>query len=268
MVTINLTERLTEGAKELKDLDKEILKDIIELRHEQIFGHIEQFTEKRQALRKDLLHFSSYTIENQETREIIDKVLDCHEFNADQVLKSLLAQTGKTDIEKTVEEFNALSNEDLVDLAHEHFYSWIGPVGIAERLYEMGALVLSAQPPANLKKYVTEALWCYALEQYLAVYSLCRTILEISIRELGQEIGKLPKDKGNLKPKILRVFQDMKRLVVPIEMVKEVDEIYLPACGLVHGTATVGPKEAKEMLRKTLKCVQRLYEHYNVKLPS
>jgi hypothetical protein len=266
ITTINLTERLRQGALELKELDKAILKDILEVRHERIFEDVEAFNEKRKALRKDLLHFSSYTIEDETARDIINKVQDNDEFQADWLVKSLLAQTGKAGGDKIIEDLTWLPDDELSDIAHEQFYSWIGPIDIAERLYKIGALILAVPTPNTLENYVTEARWCYAFGQYMAVYSLCRTILETAIREIGQEIGKLPRDEGNVKHDVLRRFHRMKEIVVPLDLANEVDEIYLPTCYIVHGRTAVGHEDASEMLRNTLKCVQKLYEYHHVRL--
>jgi hypothetical protein len=264
MNTVYIDDRLTQTALEMNELDEAIKKDILEVRPDQIEAHLESFNEKRRELKRDLLHYSAYTIENETARDIIHQVLANNEFEADWFLKTILAEREENDSDRVVERFTGLSDAELSELAHEHFYSWIGPVGIMDRLYKIGALILVASVPKHLEKYVSEARWCYAFEQYLAVYSLSRTILETGIREVGQEVGKLPRDEENVKQSILRKFHKMKEKVVPSQLMAEVEDIYYPACGLIHGNITVGEKEANTMLRKTLTVVQKLYEYYKV----
>lgn len=261
---MDLEEKLAHIARELKRLDKNIVKDILELNSEDLFNHIENFIEKRKELRKTMLHYSCYSIKDKAAQDIIDKVINDVKFEADKFFELLRQSTNRADTEDVVKSLTELEQYELTELSDEHLYSWFGPSTYILDLYKIGSLILGISVPTLLEKYVSEARQSYAFQNYLAVYSMSRTILETAIRDVGQRKRKLPRDEGNVPRWELRNFNHMKNKVVPKHLKDEVQHIYDHTSGLIHGRKTVKSKEAGDMLRRTLKIVQRLYADYNL----
>ena len=138
------------------------------------------------------------------------------------------------------------------------------PEHFVEHLYEIGSLVLGISIPEKLDKYVREARISYASKNYLAVYAMCRTILETSIRDIGQRKQRLPKDDGKVKRWELRNFNHMKNKVVPKALREDVAIVYDITSGLIHGSASVKREGARQMFKRTLTIIQELYDHYHL----
>jgi len=77
-------------------------------------------------------------------------------------------------------------------------------------------------PPKNIESYISEARYCYAFERYNAVYSLCRTILDVSIKYLYcikemKDIEYIAKKKFSicdLIKKLCENFEDIKDEII------------------------------------------------------
>ena len=110
---------------------------------------------------------------------------------------------------------------------------------------------------ARLKRY------CYAFAQYLAVYSLCRTILETSIRDIciRKRIIQPNKDKVIDYSKY-RIFEDMIYKVSSGNLKNELVGIYKDTSFLIHGHKTIDNKKAREMFKRTIKAVENLYKSH------
>ncbi len=169
-------------------------------------------------------------------------------FQADNILKRIETQTGESfDYDKL--EYDEI--EELQDL----FYSWFSHYEYLEGLYEIGSLVIGFSIPDVLKAYVSEARTCYAFQQYNAVYGLCRTILEITIRHRCQRKGIIRHQEDNIVD-----FDEYR----PGELINKstrgalrerVKEIYSDTSTLLHGRKTVSSDDAKRMFKDTLKVV-------------
>ena len=127
----------------------------------------------------------------------------------------------------------------------------------------ISSLILSIKVPDILKQFVQEAKYCYAFEQYLAVYSLCRTILESSIRDMCIKKGKIKRDTNNvIDLKKYRIYEDMINKVLDGNLRETIIDIYGKTSFLIHGHKTIGRSEALEMFNKTIRTVQDFYKSH------
>ena len=204
-----------------------------------------------------LVKFSVAKIHDPKTRNLIDKISQGNSFAIDNYNSKIEEITGLKVISDDV--FEGISVDDENQFISDYLFSWFGPNEYINALCSIGSMVLGVSVPEHLQAFVHQARQCFAFQQYLAVYALCRTILEIAVRDVGQRKGKLPRDKGKVKQDVLRRFGDMKSKAVPKELKDEVGEIYDKASGLIHGNKTVGKADAADLFRRTLITIQALY---------
>jgi hypothetical protein len=165
-----------------------------------------------------------------------------------------------------------LTQEDFEELGSEDLNSWFSHIEYAEGLYRAGALVVACgEVPKNLERFVHEARQCFAFQQYNAVCALCRTMLEIAVRDIAIAHGIVPRDTGKVSHLAARgrkpqgpdlsemIYQitehsDLRHLRDPLHRVRQATN------AVIHGRRFVSEAEALRNLKETLSAIHRLYE--------
>jgi len=248
---------LVKMALNIQKLDQSATKAIVHAEFDKFIQILFDFVNLKKKIKQLLLEISSATINDKKALQILRNISLGVEFQCDKYLKNI-SQVTEIDC-SGLEQFNY---EELDKIGSDIFYSWIDSTNYVEGLLKISSLFLDISIPKILDQYVEEARKCYALQQYLAVYSLCRTILETSIRDIGQRKGILPKDKGNQKYRVLRDWTHMKNKVVPQFLKDKVRKIYDRTSGLIHGRTVVNKDIAYETFKNTLKIIHQLYDFY------
>ena len=99
------------------------------------------------------------------------------------------------------------NNGELNEQASEWFYSWTCGEDYVRNLIEIGKMILKIKVPQSLHDYVEEARKCFALNRYIAVCSLSRTIIEAFLLHLCKEIDEEPEKTEHGNPKMSSVFE-------------------------------------------------------------
>jgi hypothetical protein len=168
-----VTDDVIQKALRLKELDKLIIKAIATWDIEEFSKCLVEFNESKKHIRSYGLEHplvNLQEIENLDARLIIAKINSGEPFSVEKAMSG-----------SELKEFlkGELDENDIENLGSDLFYSWFSHYEYIEGLYEIGSLTLSCgKVPANLSKFVDEARHCYTFQQYNAVFSLCRTILE------------------------------------------------------------------------------------------
>jgi len=103
-----------------------------------------------------------------------------------------------------------LECDEIEHLESNLFYSWFSGNDYVKELYNVGSLIVSVGDiPSSLLKFVDELRSCYVFQRYLAVYSLCRTVIEIAMSDLF--------DKNGLNNKSSQNYQQIKKHIVESE---------------------------------------------------
>jgi len=256
---------ILELALRLDELDHKIIKAGSRADFDGLMSLIPTFIKVKLDLHRCILDRPTIQIFNEKAKTVIKKISLDEDLSTDKLIKWINnkygeeGKRGEKDVEELFDDYDELWNAGQ-DLLGSWFSSW----EYLQGLYELGRLVSGSSIPKQLETFIEECRSCYAFQQYLAVYAICRTILEVSIRDLGQRKGFLPKDRGKVKHDILRRFADMKHKVVPKHLKDEVSLIYDRTSGLIHGTKIVEKKDARDMFQRTISTIQQLYEHYHL----
>ena len=170
------------------------------------------------------------------------------------------------------------------ELTANHLYDWIGPYDYIEDLRNAGAiLVASKELPENFSHVVYTIKKCYAFQQYLAVIVLCRTALEIALRDLYIKLGFT--EKGSPTNSIAYNYfverrkdknrkytneydpspEDLRKLICRLpeyeEYEDELSDLYGKLSRVIHGSAesAKGKNKAEEFMKETVWLIHDLY---------
>ena len=160
-----------------------------------------------------------------------------------------------------------LDEHELEELGSDEFYSWFSHYEYIDGMLKVGALILGVgidKIPQLLSPCIQQIRHCFVFQQYLAVCALCRTAMEISIRNICLKKGILEDDQG----KIINLRQYQEKLGKMINKVskgdlrKRLHALRDKMNGVIHGRRNVKRDEAKKIVKDTLKAIQDLYYEY------
>lgn len=175
---------------------------------------------------------------------------------------------------------DTLDVDRLERLSEDLFFSWFDPYGYVEQLYEVGSLVLGVRKlPDFLEDLVNELRNCFVFQQYNATCALCRTVLEISVRDIFDRAGLNDPHSANYLYVEQRVAHTSQRWFLDAEdpslaqmigmlcllrpyraMKNQLRDIVDRGNDLIHGYVKIDRDEAERMLRATLQAIHDLYE--------
>lgn len=240
---VDLFAQLTQDALRLKELDKLSVKFVLEGNRKELVRTLTEFIELKKKIKKNLIECPIAKIHNKIAQEVLKKISQEEIFQTEKIL-------GSSD------ELDFDEKDELRDL----FYSWFSHFEYLEGLYEIGSLVVGYSVPDFLESYVSGARLCYAFQQYNAVYGLCRTIIEIAIRDKCERMQIIRKDE-----KIIDFnFHSPRKLINKCtkgSLRDSLHNILDDTNILIHGRKTVEKKGAKQMFKDTLRAVQELYDN-------
>ena len=173
-----------------------------------------------------------------------------------------------------------LDVESLEDLSSKLLYSWFDPYDYIEGLYDLGSLVLGDKnAPAYLEELVDELRHCFVFQQYNATHALCRTVLEISLRDVFEKQGlnnpnsdnylflerrlghsKTSRFLDNPDPPLAQMIGMLCVLPTFRRLKRSLRDIVNRCNAQIHGFRRVRKEEAELTLRDTILAVHALYE--------
>ncbi len=261
-VESNILDALVQKAMRIRELDKLVIKAVIEWDIEQLGKLVDEYRELKKTIKIDLMQnpvISIPDINDKFAREVLQKV------SSNQALPGEKAFHGNTLEEYFLDE---LDDADIEQLGMDLFYSWFSHYEYVEGLYNIGSLILSvSRIPEYLLNFIDEARQCFAFQRYTAVYSLCRTIIEIVVRDICVKHGLV--QGPTVKEKPLKFFEppELREMIVEIcrlpkykPLKERLDKIRVNANFLIHGNCTATSKEAKDLFSETLGVIQELYK--------
>ncbi|MBN1568341.1 MAG: hypothetical protein JXA73_10885 [Acidobacteria bacterium] len=232
---------------------------------EELVGLSSDFLKLKEQIKTEFVSVSTITIRDKKQRHLLERINANEEFLADKFAKSVEGLTGNKlhleSLNPKDADFNNLNEALLDEIASNELYSWWGPYDYVWGLVDIGILIVGASIPTNLRKFLNEARNCYAFKQYNAVYSLCRTILEASMRDVGIR-------NGTIKP--IKDARDFYKEYPPRKLINsttfgkvngKVHDFYTEMSSVIHGRKTVNAEKAKTALKETISIVQILYKN-------
>ena len=225
--------------------------------------------EVKKRIKKILIDYPVAHIHQPIPREILRKVQQDHPFITDKIEKA----AARLAIEKgLINEENSTDNE-LVDKREpsleecdeliDTFYSWMDPYTYIRALYDLRALIVRDTVSEKIiLDLIHEARNCYALRQYNAVFSVCRTTIEVTCRKRFVSLGLNADGRGSVKDidgyPAIKIIRDATKKLEKLQ--ERITEKYETACNVVHGKEQATQEGAREMFKDTLCFVEELSE--------
>jgi len=100
---------------------------------------------------------------------------------------------------------------------------------------------------------------CYAFQQYDAAYSLCRTVIEASIRDICVQCQLFPDLGENVILFENFNWRQLREKVSSGSVQEQLKVIYSELSKVLHGRKSVSKDEARHAFENTLGVVEKLY---------
>ncbi len=220
----------------------------------EFFNQVSRFIDLKRKVKFEFAMNSAIIIEDPKTKGLLQKINSDKKFLAEMIIEIIAEMSGER---FDINQFNC---DELEQTVWDELYSWFGPYEYIERLIEIGSLIVGVSIPEILRNFITEARQSYAFQKFNAVYSLCRTILETAMRDVGIRIGKIQRPKDDRE--FYKEYPPRKLIntVSYGRLRGKIHRLYGELSSLIHGYETVNEEKSKIALRKTLIIIQELYD--------
>lgn len=249
---------LQQDALELRHLNRLVVKAVAESDWTAFRDALAKYADTKVRIKTQMLENSAPKIHDKKAMEILQKISEGENLPADNIIAVMEKSAGAQ------ESLTALDGEELEALVNDMFYSWFSGYEYIRGLYKMGSLVVSISVPNHLKQFVDEVKNCYAFQQYNAVYSLCRTILESSVRDICTRRKLIRPRQDNIIPFEEYRWNDLKNAVAKGSLRRQIGNLYHDLSSLIHGRKVASGNEAKTAFESTLKAVHSLYAYHGL----
>jgi hypothetical protein len=246
--------KIVEDALRLSDLNRSIIKAIVEGQTGGLFELLKNYSELKKKIKITILDYPVIRVQHPVAKEILEKVATGRLLQSDKVIRNLLdlQDDPASDVDDDLD-FDEI--EELRDV----LYSWFSHYEYVRGLYAIGALVVGITVPEHLWSYVSEARNCYAFQQYNAVLSLCRTILEAAVRDHCGRKGHFKKFQGNVTDFDSYKPRELIRRASSGFLREKINDLYTETSNVIHGRKVIDRETAKATFRETMWTVHRLY---------
>jgi hypothetical protein len=176
------------------------------------------------------------------------------------ILNSPIIATDNPALKKLLPDIQVAHSRDPYTSGLELLFGIVRPEEYIANLAEI-IVVLPAGTclPVHLLTFIEEARQCYALGQFTAVQSLCRTILETTVNQIGVLNGEWTNKQLPTRAfSRAYPFRDRVNLVAGGAS-NDIYELYKDLCGVVHGGTISSKAGAPYALRRTVSYVEHLF---------
>jgi len=233
--------------------DRRVVKAVVENDVENLMPAVHEYETLRKSIRARLMNQSVAPVDEPDAVDILRKITTGSGLPTDKIIEHMLSMT---DSDQLPVEFG---DEELDKLGSDLFYSWFSHIEYVTGLAELRPLVVREQVGENVTRLVRQIKDCYAFQQYEAAYSLCRTVIEASIRDICVRCKLFP----NLGENVILFekfnWRQLREKVSSGHLEEQLKLIYSELSKVLHARKTVSKVEARQAFEKTLQVVEKLY---------
>jgi hypothetical protein len=249
---------LQDDALRLAELDRRIIRNLLEKNTDDFGVAIGAYIELRRDLQKRLLGHSTAAIENSAAADILRKVAGGGGLPSDEVIERFVQHS---DANYSIE---SLTDGELDTLGHELFYPWFSHYDYVQALAELRPLILRHPMPEFVSRLVAEIKKCYAFQQYDAAYSMCRTLIEACIRDICVRRNLFPDLDENVILFGKYSWGTLRDKVSSGSVRNRLNDLYSELSTLVHGRKCVTQQQARQAFREALEIVEEMYSFHGL----
>ena len=169
---------LEEDLLRLAELGRHAVRAVLEGNREDFPRALGAYFEFRNELKRRLLAEPVVSVSDAEAADILRKITTGDGLPSDAVIERLSSQMEEGD------QLTDLDDYDIEELGSELFYSWFSHHEYITGLAELRPLIVRASASAAVASLVRQVKNCYAFQQYEAAFTLCRVVIEASVRDI------------------------------------------------------------------------------------
>jgi hypothetical protein len=237
----------------LEVIDRRVIKAVVEGNRQNLIPAVSEYASLRKKIRTGLLDQSVASVDDARAIDLLREITTGEGLPTDSLIRHLISMTGSDQLPAEFGE------EELDALGSDLFYSWFSHVEYVTGLAELRPLVVRASVGGKVSQLVRQIKDCYAFQQYEATYSLCRTVIEASIRDICIRCKLFP----NLGENVILFekfnWRQLREKVSSGSLEEELKQIYSELSTVLHGRKTVSKEDARHAFENTLRVVEKLY---------
>ena len=247
---------LQDDALRLIELGRQVEQAVEDLRKDnfnEFVRALAEYVKLRVSLQHRMLDEDVDQSEDSRAREVLHKISPTGEgLEADRFVKAYREVTGDSDLAA----FGELDDAEVEELGLDLFYSWYSHYEYVRALAELRPLIPGCDVSPTVKRLVGEVRQCYAFQQYDATLTMCRALLEASVRDIGERRGVI-RPKGEYDWKFLRNKFSSGLLN------QKLQDLHKRLSEVSHARREASAKEALSVFRETLSTIEELYKSHH-----
>jgi hypothetical protein len=246
--------KFIEDALTLKNIDQDVLiasKNVTISSLPSLLTLLTRFSQIKKRLQGNRAEASAIPVEDPEVKSILQTLNpnSIQTFYSDDIISVIETYLGAS--------FQELTDYEIDELGSKLLYTWISHHEYVSDLFKISTLIIRKDAPKHLSIYIKEAKNCYAFQQYNAVLTLSRTILEAAAKDLCFAINPFLSKPKKFNKAISTVSSE--------EEIKErANRLYGDTSDVVHGKKVVTKQEAATVFTKTIAIIQELYSTHGL----
>ena len=244
---------LQDNLLKLAALDRRVIRSFMESDRKGLEAALTEYEALRRDIRTGLLDQTVVSISDPDAVALLQKITTGEGLPTDKFLQHLHSMSGS---EQAVEEFG---DDDFESLGSKLLYSWFSHYEYIKGLAELRPLVVSGAVGESVSRIIRQVKDCYAFQQYDAAYSLCRTAIEASIRDICVRCQLFPDFGENVILFERFSWSQLRDKVSSGELQQRLSALYSDLSAVLHGRKTVPKDEARHAFEDTLQIIEQLY---------
>ena len=242
----------------LSALDRRVVRAAVEGDWETLATVLNDYQALRKSIRTRSLDQPVASMDDPDAAALLRKIVGGEGLPTDKILKKL---SSTSDAGQLHEEF---SDDELEALGSDLFYSWFSHFEYIAGLAELRPLVVRGTVAESVSRLVWQIKDCYAFQQYDAAYTLCRTVIEASIRDICVRRQLFPDLGENVILFEKFSWGQLRDKVSSGSLRERLKSLYSDLSAVLHGRKTVAKDEARRAFEETLEVVEALYAAHDL----
>lgn len=234
-------------------LDRRVIRAVMESDWDNLASALNDYQALRKSIRTRSLDQPVASIGDPDAAALLRKIAGGEGLPTDKVLKHLSSTSNATQLH---EEFG---DDELEALGSDLFYSWFSHYEYIAGLAELRPLIVRGSVAESVTRLVWQIKGCYVFQQYDAAYSLCRTVIEASIRDICVRRQLFPDLGENVILFERFSWSQLRDRVSSGSLRERMKSLYSDLSAVLHGRKSVAKDEARRAFEETLQVVEELY---------
>lgn len=255
-----LLDHLAAFLAEFKDIESGPIRNLVNL--------LGEFCNAKKELMMEVIFDPILIIPQSRAKErgILNSVFREGNLLPDRIIQIVKEEIGGDD------EFDSSSIkvDELSFLTEEHFVERYGQYTYFQELYEIGPMILGVVVPPTLEDFAWEARECFALYRHVAVCSLCRTMIEIALKDISTRKNLVRRPEKSPNPSKEYTLENLINRASGrnSSLRKSLHNIRRSTNEVIHGERRIisDCREEHEririLLRQTMKSIEELYDFH------